>query len=94
MRCLIAALMILSTISAARAERIRFCFLFCAIESTAAVDGFCQNYERVIRNAEDAGAIKNLSRAPKSRISRNDVLYRCTCEAWQNPICAGLGTPK
>lgn len=86
MRCLMASLMILSTISAASADRVRFCFLFCAVESPAAVDSFDKAYERVILTPADSAAVKALPRGVRERLTRNEVLYRCST-GWQNPIC-------
>lgn len=88
MRCLIAILIGLSTISAANAERVRFCFLLCAIEAPATADSFCAAYERVIRSGDDTAGVKALSRTAKARLARNETLYRCACENWNNPICA------
>ncbi len=70
----------------ARAE-VKFCFLFCVVDQPKAVDGFCQNYERVIRNPSDSAEVKKLKGDTLKRTARNDTLYRCTCEGWKNPIC-------
>lgn len=73
----------------ARAEKVRFCFLFCAVESDAA-DGFCQNYERVIRSPADSAEVRKMKGGPLKRTARNDTLYRCTCEDWKHPICSTI----
>lgn len=86
MRCLMASLMILSTISAAQADRVRLCVLFCLIESPPAVDSYTALYEMVIRSPTDADEVKRLSRPLRERLTRNEVLYRCAT-GWSNPIC-------
>lgn len=88
MRCLIATLTILLTLSAARAGDIKFCFLLCAYEQAAPVDSFCQSYQRVNRSPADSAEVKKLSRGPKDRLTANDVLYLCKCKGWNNPICS------
>lgn len=88
MRCLIATLTILLTLSAARADEIQFCFLFCSVKQAAPVDSFCQSYQRVNQSAADSAEIKKLSRGPKVRLTANDVLYLCKCKGWDNPICS------
>lgn len=87
MRCLIATLTILLTLSAARADEVQFCFLFCSVKRAAPVDSFCQSYQRVNQSAADSAEIKKLSRGPKVRLNANDVLYLCKCKGWDNPIC-------
>lgn len=69
------------------ADRVKFCFLFCEIETDSPVDSYCQSYQRVIRNASDAAEIKKLSRGPKVPLNANEVLYLCKCKKWDNPIC-------
>ncbi len=86
MRCLMAILILLSMISGANADRVRFCFLFCAVETPAAVDSFDKLYQRVVTSPADAGEIKKLSRPLRERLTRNETLYRCS-QGWQNPIC-------
>ncbi len=87
MRCLIAILMTLTTLSAARADEVEFCFLFCSVKRPVVSD-FCQAYVKVNQGAADSAEIKKLSRGPKSRLTANDVLYLCKCKAWDNPICS------
>jgi hypothetical protein len=87
MRCLMASLILLSTISVAQADKIKFCFLFCAVETPAAVDSYTTLYERVILSPQDADSVKQLPRALRERLTRNEVLYRCST-GWNNPICA------
>lgn len=89
MRCLMASLMLLSTISAAQADRVRLCVLFCLVDPPAAVDSFDRAYEPVIRTPEDAAQIKHLPRALRERLTRNETLYRCS-KGWANPICKGM----
>lgn len=81
--------MILLTLSAApaRADTIKFCFLFCGVESAPVVDSYCQSYLQVNQSSADSAEIKKLSRAPKLRLNANEVLYLCKCKAWDNPIC-------
>lgn len=87
MRCLTTILILLSTISVAQADRIRFCFLVCAVEQQGAVDSYTALYEQVIRSPSEAKEIKGLSRPLRERLTRNEVLYRCS-KGWNNPICA------
>ena len=89
MRYLTISLAAWLTLSAAPAvaDTIKFCFLFCAVEPAPAVDGFCAAYQRVNQSAADAAEIKRLSRAPRVRLTANDVLYLCKCRGWDNPIC-------
>jgi hypothetical protein len=89
MRYLMASLTILLMLSGtqARADRVKFCFLFCEIEQDPISDSFCTSYQQVNRGASDSAEIKKLSRAPKIRLNANDVLYLCKCKAWNNPIC-------
>lgn len=86
MRCLMASLMILSTISAAQADRVRLCVLFCVVETPPAVDSYTALYEQVIRTPADSEEIKKLSRPLRERLTKNEVLYRCS-KGWDNPIC-------
>jgi len=88
MRYLIASLMILTTLSVARAGEVKFCFLFCAFEQSAPMDSFCQSYQRVNQRPADGVEIERLSRGLKARLTANDVLYLCKCKAWDNPICS------
>ena len=89
MRYPTAALTISLMLSAtqASADTIKFCFLFCAVESAPVVDSFCTSYLQVNQSAADSAEIKKLSRTPKVRLNANDVLYLCKCKAWDNPIC-------
>lgn len=89
MRYLIAGLTTLLMLLAApaRADRVKFCFLFCEIEQEAPVDSYCQVYQQVNQSAADSEEIKKLSRGPKVRLNANDVLYLCKCKGWDNPIC-------
>lgn len=87
MRFLIASLTILLTLSAARADEIEFCFLFCAVKRPV-INSFCQNYTLVNQNRLDAAAVKGISRRDvKVRLNANDVKYLCQCRSWKNPIC-------
>lgn len=89
MRYLIAGLTTLLMLSAApaRADRVKFCFLFCEIEQDSPVDSYCTSYQQVNQGASDAAEIKKMSRAPRVRLTANDVLYLCKCKGWENPIC-------
>lgn len=88
MRCLIAILTILLTLSAAQGAEVKFCFLFCVVEQEPPVDSFCQAYQQVNRSAEDAADIKRMTRRDaRVRLTANDVLYLCKCKGWENPIC-------
>lgn len=87
MRCPTAILMTSMMLSAAQADTVRFCFLFCAVEDAPVVDSFCQAYQRVNASAADSAEIKKLSRGPRARLTANDVLYLCKCKIWDNPIC-------
>lgn len=88
MRCLTATLTLLLTISAAEADRIKFCFIFCAVEQQGVVDSFSSVYQRVITSPADSAEIKKLSRPLRERLTRNEILYRCST-GWNNSICAG-----
>ena len=79
-------LLMLSAVPA-RADRVKFCFLFCEVETTPVVDSFCQSYLQVSKSPSDSAEIKKLPRGPKVRTTANDVLYLCKCKAWDNPIC-------
>lgn len=89
MRYLMAGLTILLMLSAApaRADRVKFCFLFCQIEQETPVDSFCQVYQKVNQGPTDSAEIKKLSRGPKDRLTANEVLYLCKCKGWDHPIC-------
>ncbi len=89
MRYLTASSMILLMLSGtqARADTIKFCFLFCAVEPTPVVDSFCEVYQQVNQGPADSSEIKKLPRNTKVRLNANDVLYLCKCKAWNNPIC-------
>lgn len=86
MRWAMAISTILLTLSAARADEVEFCFLFCTVKRPAA-DSFCMSYQQVNRSAQDAAAIGALPRAPKVRLTANDVLYLCRCRGWDHPVC-------
>ena len=88
MRYLTTGLTIFLMLSAApaRADEVEFCFLFCTVKRPV-VDSFCQSYQQVNQSPADSAEIKKLSRAPKVRLTANDVLYLCKCKAWNNPIC-------
>lgn len=79
--------MILATTLPARADRVKFCFLFCEIETTPPADTFCRAYERVIRSPADSAVVKSARGPVQQRVTKNDVFYRCVCEGWANPIC-------
>lgn len=89
MRYLMAGLTTLLMLSAvpAKADRVKFCFLFCEVEQESPADSYCQAYQQVNQSAADSAEIKKLSRGPKVRLNANDVLYLCKCKAWDNPIC-------
>lgn len=59
--------------------------MVCDLPKPAAVDSYCQSYQRVIRQPSDATIQGPLS--VKQRIAANDVTYRCLCEKWDNPLC-------
>lgn len=75
--------------SAASADRIKFCFLFCAVEADGPVDSFTQVYSRVILSPADSEEIKKLSRPLRERITGNEVKYRCETDWKGRPICTG-----
>lgn len=79
------SLTLLAGLSPAAAEP-RFCFLFCVYDTPGAVDGYVQNYERVIRNKDDAAVVKTIPDPVRKRIERNEALYLCS-QGWNNPIC-------
>jgi hypothetical protein len=76
------------SVAPAKADSIKFCFLFCAVEAPT-TDSFCQAYQQVNQAPGDSAEIKKLSRGPKVRLTANDVLYLCRCKGWNNPICEG-----
>lgn len=86
MRCLTAILTLLLTISAAEAQKVRLCLLFCVVEQQGAVDSFSSLYNRVITSPADSAEVKKLSRPLRERLTRNEVLYRCST-GWNNSIC-------
>lgn len=55
-----------------------------------AADSFCSAYERVIRDPGDGNSVARTRASVQKRVARNDVLYKCTCQNWNNPICKGL----
>jgi hypothetical protein len=75
------------SVAPARADRVKFCFLFCEIEQDSPVDSYCTSYLQVNQSAADGAEIKKMSRAPRNRLTANDVLYLCKCKGWDNPIC-------
>jgi hypothetical protein len=82
------AVCLISSSAAEAAARVKFCFLFCAVETEpVAIDGFCQSYERVIREPGDAASLRLARVSIQKRTARNDALYRCACQGWTNPIC-------
>lgn len=63
--------------SAAVAEKVKFCILFCLVEQeTVVVDGFCQQYNRLLTDAKAAEEVKKLSRPLKDRLVANEAQYR------------------
>lgn len=66
--------------------------MFCDQPKTVPIDSFCTSYERVIRNRGDGAITAPLS--VKQRIAANDVVYRCTCQGWTDPICRRNGSPS
>lgn len=82
-------LMLLAT-TPSQAQKVKFCFLFCAVEEVPVIDSFCQSYQRVIRNRADSATVKAVPDPVRKRTEANDALYRCACEGWKNPLCAGL----
>lgn len=70
-------------------QRVKFCFLFCAVEGDApVVDSFCQLYEPVIRERGDAAEIAKTKDRVRKSIDKNEVKYLCVCKQWSDPICA------
>lgn len=53
------------------------CVLFCLYQPPAAIDSFCQLYERVIR--EKGSSNIQASTAVKRRILSNDLKYKQFC---------------
>ena len=87
MRCLTAILIALLMTSAANAEKIKFCFLFCIIESEVS-DSFVAAYKRVILSPADSADIKKLPRPLRERLTANETLYRCETDWRGRPICS------
>jgi hypothetical protein len=52
-----------------------------------AIDSYCSIYQRVQQNAADSKSVKQTTREVQSRINKNDLYYRCTCEGWTDPVC-------
>lgn len=73
----------------ADAGRIQFCFLFCGVEVDV-VDSFCKTYEPVIQGTGEGKIIGRTGPVIRRRIDRNEALYRCKCEKWDDPICDKL----
>ena len=69
-----------------------FCFIVCfglwQPAKPTVVDSFCQTYQRAIVAKPDAEAAKTLPPGLQRRIASNEVVYRCLCQKWSNPICA------
>lgn len=81
------SLTLLAVPQPARADRIKFCFLFCEVETTAPIDSFCQSYQPVMRSPADAAVVKGARGQVQNRVVKNDVFYRCACTGWTDPIC-------
>lgn len=75
----------LLSLTPAKADRVKFCVLFCEVESEAPADTFCQMYSRILLNKSDS--TKNLPLTMRKRIASNEVKYRCQCQGWNNPVC-------
>jgi hypothetical protein len=52
-------------------------------------DAFCRRYGRVIKGKSDSDEIKRLSRALGTRVLSNEVVAKCVCDKWDNPVCNG-----
>lgn len=76
-------------VSPSHADRVRFCFLFCEIESTGPADGFDTLYQPIIRSPADAAQIKALKDPVRKRIEQNEILFRCNKD-FDHPICKGV----
>lgn len=63
----------------------------CEVPKPVPVDSYCTSYQRVFRQKGDATISAPL--AVKQRIAANDVIYRCTCEHWDSPLCQTVGSP-
>lgn len=59
--------------------------MFCEPPKQVAIDSYCQSYQRIIRSPDDAKITAPLS--VKQRIAADDIIYRCTCEKWDSPLC-------
>jgi predicted glycosyltransferase len=59
--------------------------MFCEPQKPAAVDSFCQSYQRVIRQPSESAITASLN--VKQRLAANEITYRCVCEKWDNPLC-------
>ena len=62
--------------------------MFCQQPTTApSIDAYCSSYRRVIAQRGDSIAVGKLPSALRRRLAANDVVYRCRCENWSDPIC-------
>lgn len=75
--------------SPSHADRVRFCFLFCEIESTSSAGGFDALYQPIIRSPADAAQIKGLKDPVRKRVEANEILWRCN-KGFDHPICKGV----
>ena len=85
-RALTISLTLLALTSQSQAEKVKWCFL-CEIQETAPVETFCALYSRQILNSSDSVSVKALPLDLQRRLVKNDTIYRCKCQKWQNPIC-------
>lgn len=67
-------------------------FFQCEAPKPVVVDSYCASYQRVIRQPAEAAITAPLS--VKQRIAANDVVYRCTCEHWDSPLCQTVGSQQ
>lgn len=68
-----------------------FLVMLCqAPAAPAPIDSYCTSYRRVIVEAGDAASLARARLTIRRRVAGNDLLYRCRCERWQSPLCAGI----
>ncbi len=69
------------------------CFILCfgwsppAIQAGPVVDSFCKQYQQVVRSKADSQNVKALPPEIQRRMAGNEVVYRCLCQGWKDPIC-------
>jgi hypothetical protein len=56
------------------------------------VNGWCQNYRKVILTRGDLVSLRSAARNVRNRIQANDLTYLCLCEGFNHPLCGQVLT--